>query len=182
MIIVGYVDAAFGDCVDTRRSTSGYIFMANGSPITWKSGRQTLVTLSSTKAKYVAARDGAKEAVWLRLLAEELGFEPNEPTTLLEDNNACIAQTENPLHHKRTKHIDISFHYTREQVKRKALKLERVDTANQLADMMTKPLDRTTFERLLGMLGMKDTQLFVDKTEVTIVSRGSGEEIVMEQQ
>ena len=64
--LVGYVDAAFEDCVNTRKSTSGYLFCINGSPMTWGSSRQTVVTTSSTEAEYVAASDGAKEAIWIR--------------------------------------------------------------------------------------------------------------------
>ena len=155
--LIGYVDAAFGDCVVTRKSTSGYLFCLNGAPLTWKSGRQSIVTTSTTEAEYIAACDGAKEAVWLRRLLEDMGCVAAEPTKLYEDNNSCIAQVENPLHHKRTKHIDIAYHFTRQMVEEDVVTMEKIDTTEQLADMLTKPLGKTLFSKHFEVLGMKDT-------------------------
>ena len=114
--LVGFVDAAFSDCLNTKKSTSGYLFCFNGAPLTWRSSRQTIVTTSSTEAEYVAACEGTKEAIWLRKLFENLGFQVVDPTVLFEDNDSCRAQTENPLHHTRTKHIDIAYYFTRQMV------------------------------------------------------------------
>lgn len=86
-----------------------------------------------------------------------MGCPPNGPTTLYEDNNSCIAQTENPLHHKRTKHIDIAYHLTRQMVEENVVRLERVDSENQLADMFTKPLGPMRFQKLFKMLNMRAT-------------------------
>ena len=86
MDLVGFVDAAYADCLVSRKSTSGYLFCVNGSPVTWQSGRQSVVTTSSTKAEYIAAFEGTKEAVWLRGLFDDMGFKPVHPTVLFEDN------------------------------------------------------------------------------------------------
>jgi hypothetical protein len=155
----GYIDSAFADCKLTRKSTSGYLFNVNNSPITWRSGRQSIVTTSTTESEYVAACDGTKEAVWLRKLFEELGIEMVLPTVLFEDNNSCIAQTENPLHHKRTKHIDVYYHYTRQMVEEDIVVLEKIDTSDQIADMLTKPLSKTLFKKHVDCLNMRCTEL-----------------------
>ena len=87
----------------------------------------------------------------------------SEPTVLFEDNNSCIAQTENPLHHKRTKHIDVYYHFTRQMVAEGVIKLDKVDTGDQLADMLTKPLVRPVFEKHLMSLHMRNTALYGNK-------------------
>ena len=106
----------------------------------------------------MSACHGTKEVVWLRRLFEDMGCEPTEPTVLFEDNDSCRAQTENPLHHKRTKHIDISYHYTRQMVEEGIVQLVRVGTGDQVADIMTKPLGKTLFKRHFDMLSMKPTE------------------------
>ena len=111
----------------------------------WTSGRQTIVTMPTTEAEYVVACKAAKEAVWLRQLLESLNCTQNGATVLLEDNNGCIAQTENPLHHKRTKHVDVYYHYTRQMVEEGVLILEKIATEDQTADLLTKPLGNILF-------------------------------------
>ena len=161
--LIGYVDAAFGDCLNTRKSTGGFIFCFNGSPITWQSKRQTIVTTSSTEAEYVAAYEGTKEAMWLRNLFEDMGCVPEGPTILYEDNDGCRAQTENPLHHKKTKHVQINYHLTRQMVEEGIVKLERVGTGDQVADIMTKPLGKVLFQKHFQMLHMQATACVVNK-------------------
>lgn len=155
----GYADAAFADCLQTRKTTGGYLFCLNNAPLTWQSKRQSLVVTSTTEGEYVAVCEAAKEAVWLRLLLADMGCEQIGPTLIYEDNDGAKAQTENPLHHKRTKHVDIAYHYSRQLVSDEIVILERIDTKDQLADIMTKPLVRSVFERLYNMLGMKATAL-----------------------
>jgi len=169
--LVGYVDAAFADCLVTRKSTSGYLFCINGSPVTWKSGIQSVVTGSSTEAEYVAAYDGAKEAVWLRRLFENMGCMPNGPTVLFEDNNSCISQTENPLHHKRTKHIDVAYHFTRQMVEEEVVLLMKISTTDQVADMLTKPLGRTLFSKHFDALKMRCTEVQTSTGLICVESR-----------
>ena len=81
-----------------------------------------------------------------------MGCLPAGPTVLYEDNDSCRAQTENPLHHKRTKHVDVDYHYTRQMVEEGVVKLVRVATEDQVADIMTKPLGRTRFSKMVDAL------------------------------
>jgi len=133
--------------------------LPNSSPLTWGSGKQTLVTTSTTEAEYVAACHGTKEMVWLRNLLEDMGCLSVEPTVLYEDNNSCIAQTENPLHYKRTKHIDVYYHYTRQMMEEGLVVLHKIDTTEQVADMLTKPLGKTLFRKHMSALGMRDAKV-----------------------
>ena len=78
---------------------------------------------------------------------KELGFEQTQPTIILEDNQGCIALSENPIHHKRTKHIDVRYHYIREKLEDKTVRLQHIPTADNTADILTKPLGATKFRK-----------------------------------
>ena len=110
----GYMDADWAGSTsasDGRRSTSIYIFILANGPVSWSSKRQTTVALSSCKAEYIGKCNGVKEAVWLRLLLKEIGFEINDPTTIYMDNQSAIALASNPEYHAHIKHINIQYHY-----------------------------------------------------------------------
>jgi hypothetical protein len=110
------------------------------------------VALSSVEAEYMAAAAAAQEAVYLRALLNDIGFTQTKPTVIYEDNTGCIALSKNPTSYKRTKHIDIKYHYIREQVQSKQLVLQYISSNNQLADILTKALGRTQFERLAKLI------------------------------
>ena len=103
--------------VGTRRSTSGYAFLMNNGCISWRSKKQRTVALSSTEAEYMALTEATQEAVWLKALLCELGEMKNDDVVkIYEDNQSSIALAKNPEFHKRTKHIDIRYHFVREKV------------------------------------------------------------------
>ena len=106
---------------------------------------QTVVTILSTKTKYVAASDGTKEAIWICWILEIMGCELVELTILYEDNNSCQMQIENLLHHKQTKHIDIFYHFTKQMLEKEIVRMESVWTDDQVADIFTKPLNKVKF-------------------------------------
>ncbi|XP_062075380.1 secreted RxLR effector protein 161-like [Humulus lupulus] len=72
--VSGFVDSDFAANLDTRRSCTGYVFTVLGGCISWKSNLQKVVALSSTEAEYMAATEAMKEALWLKGLTNELGF------------------------------------------------------------------------------------------------------------
>lgn len=150
----GYSDADFASDVETRRSTTGYAFrMANGI-VTWASQRQKLVSLSTTESEYIAAATASREAVWLRTLLTGMGHRCDEPTILYIDNQSTIRLVRNPEFHKRTKHIDVKYHYIREKVENPEISVAFVPTETQLADIFTKALPRNRFRDLCASLGM----------------------------
>ena len=128
--------------------------MARG-PITWLSKKQGIVALSTTEAEYVALSTATQEAVWLRRLLMDINALPNGPTVLMEDNQGAIAIAKNPIVHARTKHIDIRYHYIREAVQGRTIKLEYCPTNEMLADILTKPLSKGRFELLRQAMGME---------------------------
>jgi hypothetical protein len=106
------------------------------------------VALSSAEAECMAACEATQEAIHLRLLLGEMGLPQERPTVLYEDNQSCIAMSESPTLQRRSKHIDIKFHFVRERVERGEIKMEYIPTGEQLADIMTKGLLRVKFEEL----------------------------------
>lgn len=150
----GFTDADFARDIDTRRSTTGYVFLINDSAITWRSHRQKTVALSTTEAECMAACEGAKEALWLQQLLADIGYFQNSPTVLNVDNQGAIRLIGNPELHHSTKHIDIRIHFIRDLQKNKTIEFKYVNTELQRADILTKPLTIQRFKNNLHLLGM----------------------------
>jgi hypothetical protein len=152
--LTGYTDADWAGDLSTRRSTTGYVFQIQGSTVSWCSKRQGCVARSTTEAEYIALSTASQEAVWLRRLLENVLKKQDNPTVLYEDNQGTIELTKNPKFHNRTKHIDIAYHYAKEQVEKKITFVEYCSTENMLADIMTKGLSKVQFEKFRDILGV----------------------------
>ena len=149
----GYTDAAFANADDCK-STSGYVFLSNGGAITWGSKKQTVIALSSTEAEYVALSEASREAMWLRHLYGELGFIQKEPILILGDNDGSIAMAKNPQFHKRTKHVDIRWHFVRDLVQDGLINILDCRDPEQTADILTKQLPRPKHTKHVNELGL----------------------------
>lgn len=144
-----YCDSNWGGNSGTdRKSTTGFIIKMNGGAISWGSKKQPVVATSTAEAEYIAAGLVSQEAMWTRQLMEEMGFMQPEPTLVLSDNQPAIAIATDDIHHGRTKHIDIKYHYIKQLVQEKKVKLGYVPSGDQQADILTKPLGATLFSRL----------------------------------
>jgi hypothetical protein len=99
--LVGYSDANWAGDVDTRRSTSGYVFKADNSTISWSSKKQATVAKSTTEAEYVALSQATQEAIWMRKLLSDIGYKIDKPTVMYEDNQGAIEIAKNPKFHKK---------------------------------------------------------------------------------
>ena len=112
--LLAYSDADWGTSDDCK-STTGYYFSLDdkGPSISWKSRKQPAVALSSCEAKYMALTVATQEAMFLIMLLQDFGLEPNKPVKIFGDNRGSIALVKNPISHNRSKHIDIKFHFMR---------------------------------------------------------------------
>ncbi|KAF1318440.1 Gag-pol polyprotein, partial [Globisporangium splendens] len=154
--LIGYSDADWAGDIDSRRSTSGYALILNGGCISWRSKKQRSVALSSTEAEYMALSEATQEAVWLKgILCEPGEHSSDRPVKVFEDNQGSIALAKNPEFHKRTKHIDIRYHFVREKVEDDQVVLEYCPTEDMLADMMTKAIGTNQFGALRSKLGIQ---------------------------
>ncbi len=152
----GFCDADWGGETDGRRSTTGYVFMLAGGPVTWRSRRQQTVALSTMEAEYMSLCDAAQKAVWVRRLMTDLIGQDASPTPMViyEDNQGCKAFAKDEVDHDRTKHIDIKYHFVREKVAEGAIDIADCPGKDMLADILTKPVKRDQFQMLSGRMGI----------------------------
>lgn len=153
--IQGFTDSDYAGCLESRKSRTGYVFLLNNAPISWASQKQEIVSLSTAEAEYVALTHGIKEAIWLKRMLNDLKIECNH-VPIFVDNQSAMRIAENTEFHKRSKHIDVRFHFIRDIVKKKEISLCYVNTKEQLADIFTKPLAKQTFQYLRGKLRILD--------------------------
>ena len=154
--LLGYSDADWAGDRDSRRSTSGNVFVMSDGAITWSSKRLNSVALSTVEAEYMALSQATQEAVWLRRLTEELGNTDQSATTIYEDNQGAICTAQNPVFHRRTKHIHIRYHYVREAVSENTIELVYCPTSEMTADILTKAIPKDQFIFLREKMGLKE--------------------------
>ena len=150
-----YTDADHGGDPDNGRSTGGYAIIIGGGAVSWSSRLQSVVSLSTTEAEYIAAVEAGKEIIWMRNLLTEFGFSITSPSPLLIDNNSAVTVAKNPEHHGRMKHLDLRFHWLRDTVEAGHISPTHIPTTTQAADIFTKPLKRPKIDVCLGLLGLQ---------------------------
>jgi hypothetical protein len=148
----GSSDANWAENPDNRRSVTGITVSINGNFLVGRSKLQATVAHSTCEAEYMALDDCVREVVYQRRLLAELGFEQKEPTVVEVDNRGAIDLAHNPVHHGRTKHIEIRYHYVREQILAGTIFLKWVASEENLSDIFTKPLTRERFTKLRDIL------------------------------
>ena len=141
-----YADADYANKENDRRSVSGIAVTLGGTVVIHASKTQHVISLSTSEAKYIAAGDGVKEALFVRAVLSFIAPETcGASIKVLEDSQRTKALIENPLSSARSKHIDVRFHFIRELFKARKIYKEYVASAEQHADILTKALSRANF-------------------------------------
>ena len=160
--IVGYADSGFKTDPASGKSQTGWIFLKNGAPISWRSSKQTTTATSTNHAELLAFYEAARESVWLRTMqaaiAEMAGLSiPKKPTVIFEDNAACIEQVSSGfIKSDRVKHINPHiFGYTQELTDSRQIEIRKVASADNVADVLTKALPAPQHRKLIAAAGMK---------------------------
>lgn len=148
---VGYCDADWAGDVGDRKSTSGYVFLQGGAAISWKSSKQSCVALSTAEVALSAA---AQEAIWLQQLTSDLLNKNIAETIIHEDNQSAMCMAKNQQSRRKTKHIEIKYHFIRNLVEAGRIKLTYCPSEDMIADMLTKGLPISQFEKLRTLAGM----------------------------
>jgi transposase InsO family protein len=164
--VSGYSDSDWGGCVDTRRSTTGYVYTLGGGAISWNSKRQNTVALSSCEAEYVAAAQAAKEALWLRSLLGEIGVLQEWPIAIRTDSQSALGLMKNVGYTARSKHVDIQLHFVRETIVKEFLQFTYVNTEMQVADSLTKAVSKDKVEycrKHMGVHALMEHMFMVDR-------------------
>ncbi|XP_047320751.1 secreted RxLR effector protein 161-like [Impatiens glandulifera] len=141
-LVSGYSDSDYAGDVDSRRSMTGYVFTLGGSVVSWKTTLQPTVTLSTIEAEYMALTEASKEGIWLKGLISDLGLHHDQASVYC-DSLSAICLTKDQVHHERTKHIDMRYHFMRSE---KRIKVNKVGTADNPTDMFTKPVPQSKFQ------------------------------------
>ncbi|KAG8488956.1 hypothetical protein CXB51_016958 [Gossypium anomalum] len=149
-----YTNADWAGVVNDRRSTSGYCSYVWGNLVPWRSKKQSVVARSSAEAEYRALSHGICEGMWLQRLIGELKLSYTKPITLYCDNQAAVSIAHNPVHHNRTKHVEIDRHFITEKINKGEVCVSYLPTRQQVADVLTKSLSRKMFEEIMGKLGL----------------------------
>jgi hypothetical protein len=151
--LLGFSDVDFAGCRVNRKSTSGTCQFLGSSLVAWSSRKQSSVAQSTTKAEYVAAASCCSQLLWITYTLSDFGEECSY-VPLMCDSTSAISVAKNLVLHSRTKHIEVRYHFLRDNVEKGNIDLIQVPTEKQLADILTKPLDQATFARLRGELGV----------------------------
>ena len=151
--LAGYSDADWAGSVDDRNSTSGGCFYLGNNLALWMSKKQNSVSLSTTKAEYIAVGSCCTQLLWMKKLLYDYGI-PQDTMCVFCDNTSAINLSKNPIQHSKSKHIEISYHFIRDLVEERVVCLEFIHIDNQKADIFTKPLDGPRFESLHKTIGV----------------------------
>jgi hypothetical protein len=151
--LTGYADVD-GSMHKDRKAISGFAYLIDGTAVSWSLKQQEIIALSTTEAEYMAVMHVTKEALWLRLLINEIFEKFSGLITLFGDNQSAIALMKDHQYHVRTKHINIHFHFICWIVEEGKIKLVYCPTDEMVADTLTKALLSTKVKHFTWALGL----------------------------
>ncbi|GKE38143.1 hypothetical protein Tco_1461548 [Tanacetum coccineum] len=153
--IIVYVDSDHaGDYVD-RKSTSGVSTFVGYCLTSWFSKKQTALAISTTEEEYVSTGKACQQALWMKQALVDYDVKLNDVPVLCV-NKGAIDLSKNPILYSRTKHIEIRHHFLRDNVQKGNISIEKVASEDNIADILTKPLKRETFNLLRLGLGLME--------------------------
>lgn len=154
--VIGYSDSDFAGCVDTRKSTSGYIFMLAGGAISWRSAKQTMIATSTMEAEFISCFEATSQGLWLKSFITELRIVDSisRPIQIHCDNSSAVFLAKNNRSGSRSKHIDIKYLSIKERVKFEKVVIKDIDTDSMLADPLTKGMPPFKFKDHVANMGL----------------------------
>ncbi|PHT43136.1 hypothetical protein CQW23_17161 [Capsicum baccatum] len=158
--VIEYVNSDFAGDLDKKRSLTGYVFTIGHCAISWKATLQTIVSLSTIEAEYMAITEACKEAIWLKGLFGELSKDLQIKTIFCNSQSATFL-TKDQMFYERIKHIDVRYQFVHEIIARGDIVVSKISTYDNPANMMTKTLPSAKFEHCLDLIGVnsKDVPL-----------------------
>lgn len=150
--LTGYTDADWASNVNDMTSTGGFCIYLGNNLISWSSKKQNAVARSSTESEYRALANTTAEMLWLMSVLQELHIPVTNTPVVWCNNTSAASLATNPIHHSRTKHIEIDVHYVRDIVGKKKIEVRYIPTEHQPADIFTKALSCDRFQNLRNKL------------------------------
>jgi hypothetical protein len=152
--LYGYSDSSWADDPDSRKSTSGFVFLLADAAISWCSRKQKTVAQSSTEAEYMQMADAGNQAMWYRMFLEELAYDVQNPIILHVDNKGARDLSLNPVTGRKSKHIPIKYHAIRDYIDNDQVEIIQVASADMLADGLTKMFVKEKHSHFVPDLGL----------------------------
>jgi len=156
--VVGYSDSDYAGCIDSRKSTFGYIFMLDKGAISWKSAKESIIATSTMEAEFVACFEATVHALWLRNFI--LGFNVVDniarPLRIYCDNSAAVFFSKNDKYSKGAKHMDLKYLSVKDEVQKQRVSIEHIGTNQMIADPLTKGLSPKIFSGHVRDMGIID--------------------------
>ncbi|GBM44103.1 Retrovirus-related Pol polyprotein from transposon TNT 1-94 [Araneus ventricosus] len=150
-----YSDSSWGCKLNDRHSTSGYIMLFGNVPITWKSQKQKCIALSSMEAEFIALTESVKCIIWYSKILKELNLIDFRMPELYCDSQSAIHFSKNNIENNKTKHIDIKYKFVRKLLYDKEFELNYINSKENLADFLTKPLVKEKFLSVIKVIFQK---------------------------
>ncbi|KAJ9561559.1 hypothetical protein OSB04_006719 [Centaurea solstitialis] len=138
--LISFTDSDYGGCKLDRKSTSGSCQFLGDKLVSWTSKKQNCVSTSTAEAEYVAAASCCSQVLWMKTQLLDYGYKLKR-VPIYCDSESAIVITSNPVQHSKTKHIDIRYHFIKDNVEKGNIEMFFVQTDYQLADLFTKPFD-----------------------------------------
>jgi hypothetical protein len=157
--IAGYSDSDFVSCLDTDRSTLGYVFKLAGEAISWSTTKQSIMTSCTMYAEFVAYYEATGQTMWLKKFVPDLRVVDSieRPLKLYCDNESTVLYAHNNKKIKAAKHINIRFFVVKEKIRDQTINLEHISTKKMIADPLTKGLSPSVFREHLAGMGLRES-------------------------
>ena len=154
--VIGYLDSDLAGCVDSMKSTSGYIFTLAGGAISWKSSKQKIVASSTMMAEYLACFEATGQAVFLKNFLPGLKVVDSisKPLTLYCDNEPAVFYANNNKSSAAARHIDLKYHVVQHRIQDQTINVKHISTTRMLADPLTKGLPPNIFREHVAGMGL----------------------------
>jgi len=157
-VIEAFADADWANDPTDRRSLTGYLFRVCSAAVSWLTRKQSTIALSSTEAELVALSVAVCHGKWLVRLLRDLEKEPELPVVYHEDNQSTIRVVEDERDSGRLKHVDVRHRFVHEEIQRGQVLVKYIPTGDQIADIMTKGLPLSVFQKHRTNLGLVSSE------------------------
>ena len=158
--VIGYSDSDYAGCVDTRKSTCGYLYLLAGGAISWKSVKQSVIATSTMEAEFVACVEAMVQAKWLRNFISGLGIVDSIARLLkIYCDNSAVFFSKNDKYSKGAKHMELKYFAVKEEVQKQRVSIEHISTNLMIADPLTKGLPPKTFTSHVERMGLMSNYL-----------------------